>query len=909
MRLSRLVYALAFVALPGLLACSSEDGPPDDPPGPTCGYHDECGTGQVCFDGACKPTASCVERRNCRNVPICADDRCFCDEDSNRCLPACELDDDCPADGYCLNGTCTRYPATFTSMPPPESGTRGSLQVGLARVPLDYPMGVSMAGYGSRSGPRTPYQDSLGGSHSWIDRPDVRAAVFDDGAEMFVLLRIPTSWSTDFMLTRTAEKVAERTGVNLLDRIITSSPHSHSHPARYWHLVVGLGFGFFGYGEFSGEVFERMTDSFADAIELALLDVRPARFGYAVLPDFDPNRLIHRDRRARNNNLPGHIGKDPRMVIMRVDDLDGTPRAVFTNFGIHGTVFGANNPVLTGDAGGGVEVELTHAASAKWDRPVMGFFIQGNAGDISPGGDNLQHNDFERLQVIGRRTWAVMEPALDAIETSADVEVGFITGRVPISHSILGYPEDGYFDADVSCEATPQQFRYGAFQCVEGTFDDDDPATKFTDGDLNCVFSVECLTGGYPVPQFQKTVLSTFRLGSLAMSSMPGEPLSQFGLDTSAAIAEAIDGVTDAAIVGYSQDHHFYLLHEDDWLQGGYEPSRDIWGWNLGQHLTDNAVAIASELNQAPEARTWEEGNLKPMYWPLTAEELAVHPLTASEAPSAILEDVPDRVERLSEVTFAWGGGHPGADLPHVTLQVATEGGFIDFTRPGGLVYDDAGFEMMVTYEGDCNRSRCDDHRWRVRWQETRDFPLGLYRFVVEGEAYDGSTVSPYRIESAAFEVVPSEGLQVMDVALNGDRITGTILDPAQVALTETDDGSQAEDNAFLLRADDVPGRLGGPLPDGVFLQAGGRLTPSGGEGQDFSVTAQARIVDATRKRLTGYDTDGNPRYAEERSRPTSTFEMRLDGIADLPAGDYWLELTLTDDEMNVGTFTATITK
>ena len=115
----------------------------------------------------CYPTVTCFDRSHCGGAPVCEGDRCFCHEDTNRCLPVCITDNDCSSDGYCLDGACTPYPVAFDA-PPPESGPRGRLMVGMARVPLDFPMGVSMAGYGSRIGPRTPYQDSLGGQQRLV---------------------------------------------------------------------------------------------------------------------------------------------------------------------------------------------------------------------------------------------------------------------------------------------------------------------------------------------------------------------------------------------------------------------------------------------------------------------------------------------------------------------------------------------------------------------------------------------------------------------------------------------------------------------------------------------------------------------------------------------------------------------
>lgn len=893
---------LLFFTLSALVACSDDTGDDNGPARDACDYHDDCGNG-VCYERECYPTGTCFDRSNCRKVPVCEGDTCFCDTDINRCLPVCVTDDDCSSDGYCLDGVCTPYPAEFTGSPP-AGGSRGQLEVGLGVAPLNFPVGVSMAGYGSRIGPRTPYRDTLGGSNAWFDRPDVRALAFSDGGELFVLLRIPTSWTTDFMVARTAEKVLERTGTNVLGHILTTSPHSHSHPARYWHLVVGLGFGFFGYGEFSWEIFERLTDSFADAVVMSLESLEPASFGYAVIDDFDPQNRIHRDRRERNNNLPGYMSKDGRMIVARVDDANGDPIAVLSNFGIHGTVFGGRNPVLTGDAGGGVEVVLTDRASAKYGRPVFGFFLQGNAGDISPGGDDRGHNDFERLQLIGERSWRVVEAALDTMEMSRDVPVGIVTGRVRISHDDLGYGEGEYFDRGVLCENSVGYFRYGAFQCVEGFHEDEDPATKFEDGELACVFAVECLTDGYPVPQFQKTVLSIARLGSLALVSMPGEPLSQFGRDHSDRIVDTVDGVTDATIIGYSQDHHFYLLNEDDWLQGGYEPSRDIWGWKLGPYLSDNSVKIAQELNREPAERAIDEGNLKPMYWPGTPEEKAWVELTESTGdPAGIVLDVPAQVERLDEVVLRWNGGHPGVDIPRVVLQRADG---TPVTKPGGMTYDDAAFEMIVEYHGDCGRSQCNDHQWAVRWQERVDFPLGSYRFAVEGRALSGGTVGDYAFTSGTFEIVASTKLSVSDVAFDGDALVGSIVEPPLVRLVpDGDEGAMSvENSAFLMRSEEVPSRLGAPLSGDV--QVTGTIRAPGGMSTPVDTTVTLSSANMTRRRLTGIDAMGVPQYTNDREYPTSRFSLA--GLAG-GAGDHYVELTLTDAAGNLGTITATITR
>lgn len=899
-----------LAAIAGLLsaACGKDDPPAIEPPKADCGYHSDC-PGGVCFEGKCEGTAACFERAQCVGVPVCAGHRCICDQTDNRCLPVCITDDDCPSDGQCLNGVCTRYEPQLAGQLP-GGGAQGNLQVGLARVELDFPMGVSMAGYGTRRGPRTPYQNALGGSNAWFDKPDVRAIVFDDGRELFVLLRIPLSWTTDYLLTGTALKVQERTGLNLIDHIVTSAPHSHSHPARFWHLVVGLNFGIFGYDEFSYEIWDRLTTSFADAIELALNARQPARFGWTVIEDFDPNNRIHRDRRQQNNQLPGYVGKDDRMLIARVDDLDGNPLAIFTHFGVHGTVFGYDNPILTMDAPGGVEVELTRRASEKYGRSVMGVYLQGNAGDISPGGDDLDNDELERIQLLGYRAWQVIEPAIDGIETRADVEVGVISGRIPITHQVLGYGEGEFFDTDAQCEDSETYFRFGAFQCVEGEFRDEDPATQFTDGDLNCVFAVECLTAGYPIPQFQKTRLSIARLGDLALPTMPGEPLSQFGLDVAARVKEA-SGVRDAFVLGYSQDHHFYLLNEDDWLQGGYEPSRDIWGWKLGPYLADRSEALARELRKAPGERVFEQGNLKPMWWPSTElERMRIEATETEGDPAAVRVDVPARVERLELVTFAWAGGHPGVDRPRIVLEREENGVFSPVRRPGGDLYDDSMFEMLVHYEGECSRRNCDAHQWRVDWEEGRDFPLGKYRLRAEGRALKGGAVVDYQAASSAFDLVASTKLEIYGLSVQTTGIEGRLVDPRSVRFVPEGEELVAKRIGHRMRSPLVPRQLGAPLPDGMAITASGSVrAPDGTSTAITGAATLAPIASEARQIVRARTMSGTPIMADAGAHPTTRFELPVAALQGGAAGDYVLELVLTDPLGNSGTLTATITK
>ncbi|MCB9523461.1 MAG: neutral/alkaline non-lysosomal ceramidase N-terminal domain-containing protein [Myxococcales bacterium] len=726
-----------------------------------------CGANEICggFDNEyycateCELAETCPTRpRPCSGNPDCPI-RMSCH--GGRCINSCTTDADCPAGGYCLQGECRRFPAELGGGEPAVGLPAGEgIHVGVAVRPMDYPLGVSAAGFGGREGPLNPYAFALGGSDSVHDRQDVRAVVIADADDTLVLLRIPLCWSTDYMLTLITEKVRQRTvtdgrpdGLDISGRLITLATHSHSHPGRFWNMVPETGFGAFGYGLFSPEMIDRYTTSFAETVVAALQGLQPGRVGWAVVDDFDPERRIHSDRRGESPELV-----DDRLTLLRVDDREGRPLAAVVGLAIHGTHM--SRTWLTGDVAAGIEQVMTDRLSAQAERPVPVLFANGNAADVSPRGDDVSDVDHAKLQVVGHRVWAVARDAFAAIETAADMPLEVATRRVPVSYELLGY------DASVpdfrSRQGEPQI--YGAFQCVPDSREQDEP--PYEDGALRCRINLATFLGA-PVVQLHKTVLSAFRVGQLIVSTLPGEPTSGLGLALSALVeADArAAGWADARAVqfGYSQDHHLYFMLPDDWFRGGYEPSQGVWGWQLGPFLVEQARQTAALLLTAEREDTTSP--ILPTWWP----DLLDDTVTPTPSPDAgrILADVGD-APRGAIQTLQWTGGHPGADQPRAWLEQQVDGAWVPGTRPGTpLPFDDTGFESLTSYLGDYE----GDHTWRVRWELPFALPLGAWRIVVEGHTAgaDGAR-QPYRVESAAFQVSAAT-LEARDVAVAGGTL------------------------------------------------------------------------------------------------------------------------------------------
>jgi len=741
-------------------------------------------------------------------------------------LTRCEADADCPVEGWCLLGECVPYTGVIPGVPW-QPGPHGPLRAGIGEVPLDFPLGITPAGYGGRPGPITPYSPGgMGGSTGLYDRPLVKVLVLDSGDARVILVRLPLCFSVDELTTAMARHVALLTGVDYSGHFVTSAPHSHSDPGRFWNVMADLGLGLLGHGNYSPGIAERMARAAAEAVVQALDGLRPAAFGHALITDFDPDNRISSDRREEN---PPY--KDSTLLVLRVDDLSagppGVPLAVWFRLAMHGTIL--MEPRLSGDAPGGAEMVTRDLLEAHFGVPLSVGFLQGNAGDVSPRGDDIGHEGAARLELIGRRVADWVVPLAERIEPAADVPLGLAVRRIPLSREALGY-EPGEFYAEPRFPGDPAagEYRYGALQCVpEG---DGDPATHYEDGRLGCVFDIEELNLRRPLVQGTKTVISVLRLGSLLVGTLPGESVGSLGALLEQELRELPwDG--EVTTFGYSQDHNLYLVTADDWFQGGYEAGMNLWGWKLGEHVVHRTVDLARQL--LPGA---PDDPFVPLKAPWYGDRPELYPLPPPQPtvgqPGEILQEPPAEVSRLDLVDLRFQGGHPALDIPHVVLQRWDGEAFVPFRLPGGRIYDDRDYRMVMDYLGDF---AAGPQVWSIRWEEREDFPAGRYRFAITGQALLGEEVQPYTGASREFVLTPRR------MPLPGPEIDGpgrTVQVRLLYPPTPTDDdGVNDFETLHLLghrlRSLEVDGRFGAPAPVTATVEVQVR----DGEGAAVAVT------------------------------------------------------------------------
>lgn len=629
----------------------------------------------------------------------------------------------------------------------PRPAASGPLLVGVAQLPLDPPVGVSMGGFGNRTGPTdSPWADmffaSIGShGHLWV-----KAIAFEVAGERLVLLKVPLPFSEDSLTHSMLDVLEGRYGLDLRGRVITAATHSHAGPARFWRLPSPLGVA--GIDNPDDEIILRFGERMADVVAMAVDDLAPAEWGFAVVEDWDPEDRVYRDRRGANDP---RWGKDPRLTVLGVR-RGGEPLVVMANFAMHGTILGADNRLLSDDAGGGFEVELERELFERFGVPAMGVFSQAGGGDAAPAGDRLGHRGEQRLQMVGVEGAGVVVDTLEGLTWQSTAELAVRSRMVGLQHGWI-YGDSGEFDS-----ATGPIL--GSLQCnIDPGAGVSQPGQPKDCIELAGVFELLDLT--LPHPELNQTYLTVARLGPLALLTMPGEPTHSI-VDHARREVQAL-GVT-ALVIGYSQDHLLYFTHPDDWYAGDYEAEFSVWGPRAGVHLVERQVDLLEAMLAGDNGPTYYEEvpDLSP---PLSGVRRSVE----RSLGAGVLHQPPVDTARLGVLEVEVGGGDPALGLPRFSLEAETADGVAGFEpidvfgRPldtgrldGVTLYrpiPDNGPELLAERE----------HRWVWRYQVPPTLPAGRYRVVVEGRARVGDVVEGYRVESGAFAVTqdPSASLEV----------------------------------------------------------------------------------------------------------------------------------------------------
>ncbi len=690
------------------------------------------------------------------------------------------------------------------------------LRAGAADGFLELPVGLPLSAYTGRShlfgggggdGRDSAYVVDFAPSTGVQSAVPLHVVWLESGGQHALLVKIDIAYAFDGLVNELEAAIGEATGVDVVDRIFLMTGHSHSAYGDFSQAH----FLFLGHDRFNREIFERIGEQVAALAAAAHDALEPAAMGVGLDPEFDPDDEIFRLRRGEHMGLVDGFGvevvegyKDPNLYLLRIDASQGTPDAgddeplaILFGFGIHGTIMGEDNSMVSAESSGAIEYKLAQ----RFDRPVSVMHFQTNGGDMSPAGGQ---DDFARMELIGERATPRILALWEETETSTEpVKLEALVRTVPMGRDMrvtrngtvdLYYPpyEEGYipdgviYEADGVTPANPfDEFiaQYGAGLCGDDSIEIPFVGMGVDVYPYNSCALIELVAAlfpfafytdlyyemEFPLWETRSTMLGALGIeplpvtvaGEVAIDDgvvlgfLPGEPCTLLGRAFQKRIADE-QGIQTAIPVGFSMDHEGYLMTVEDWMRGGYESQINIWGPLEGEYLLERLLDLTALL-ETPEAEDpaypdFADQEYPP--WPLETVAPDLAPGCGS-VPDGLPEYLWSRdgwrpsqpqpepsVPRVSGLNhWVFLGGDPVIDLPLITLQreqTPDGGDFEDVLRTNGEPLTDRGFDMMLGYTPDpiveIYEEVDREHYWLVEWQAMWDQPgLGHAAALPEG--------------------------------------------------------------------------------------------------------------------------------------------------------------------------------
>ncbi len=402
------------------------------------------------------------------------------------------------------------------------------LRAGFGRADITPKIGCKLVGYGNRPTGATGVHDAL----------LARALVLEAEQGTWALISCDICYTSIETVNAVRDAVQKRVGI-APEHILVADTHTHGGPH-----------------DRHPENWDRpLADMIADAVEMAYQALQPARIGSGngVLYGYSINRRW----------LDRPI--DPGITILRVDDLNGKPLGLFTNFACHSVVLGYDNLQITGDWPGYAMRKLEERLGPG----TTCLFTQGGSGNINPltSGVRKHLRGNETIQAIGNvstyygpaddpakwnigdRGGGTFEEADELGEAFAE-ETAYAAGRIVTTASV-----DVFWSEQVTVNAAAAPGEH---------------ATK-----PNSVLTTE--RPDIQDPDNIPAEIMLLGIGDLLLVTQPAEVFSETAINLKTHLRAL--GYKIPALVSYTNGFLLYLPEPEDFPEGGYEPN---WAVSLG---------------------------------------------------------------------------------------------------------------------------------------------------------------------------------------------------------------------------------------------------------------------------------------------------------------------------------------
>jgi hypothetical protein len=404
-----------------------------------------------------------------------------------------------------------------------------------------------------------------------------KALVLDDGVRQIAFVLCDLTMMPRTMMDGAKERIAERAGIPP-DHVLIASTHTHSAPA-----TVTVGF-----MEEQTEYTTWAVRKIADAVEIAMNRLQPARIGFASVQE--PRLVFNRRYHMRNGQVHFNPGAgnpdvikpagttDPELTLCYVESCAGEPLAVLANYALHyvGTDTGTE---ISADYFGHFFNAIQHLLGPQ----AVGLLFNGASGNVN------NTNVFKPWPHRGHAQAARM----------ANVLAG---------HALTEMQLMEMYD-HVALQAAVGEFDFARKQTT-----DDDVAVadkvlsgdiEYTEGPFSAVTGQPIYPGWAPayareikvlhtLPRTLTSAVQAINVGPAGFAALPGEIFVEIGL----AIKEGSPFATQF-VMSLSNDYLGYVATDEQLALGAYEtwPSRTaIGGPGTAQAMEAKALELLKSL-------------------------------------------------------------------------------------------------------------------------------------------------------------------------------------------------------------------------------------------------------------------------------------------------------------------------
>lgn len=474
----------------------------------------------------------------------------------------------------------------------PKDSAASGLLAGVARADITPPVGIAQMNWGSQSHILSERNDPVG--------LVATALVLSDGKTQFAMVDIDRLFVNG--LEPSIERAARLTGIPA-ENIRLGATHTHAA------VVVSAAKGPAGIdlSEYQAAV-ERYDNYLMDQIVGLIVEAHSKLEPAHIFGDRGEGR-ININRRVRgSDDGPPAVGRNPdgfvdrELVVFRIDDAQGKPLAVIANFQCHGTVMAYANKAISADWIGMVRRVVEDALPT-----AHCLFFQGAAGNQGPiegftGDLAVAH----RLGAILGHSTSAVALGIETVQRVPTLE-GFVesTAYQAKQHwRVQGPRSSDLLRVSKVIELPRREYTEQEISGMESRLNDairkaaNARATKdpwqMHQADAR-VRRFRDLLEKWKQPVDESPIeveVEIWRIGDVAIVSMPGEPFAEIGVEIKKASPFPF-----TMFCGYSDGTGGdYMPISCEYDQGGYEVERTPYGKDASQKLIAETISLFEQF-------------------------------------------------------------------------------------------------------------------------------------------------------------------------------------------------------------------------------------------------------------------------------------------------------------------------